>query len=215
MKGTEHFKQTIKEYLDGRAQTDELFAVSYAKENKNLDDCITFILNQVKASGCCGMTDDEVWSLAIHYYDEDNIDVGNPISCGVVVNHKVELTEEEKGTGTKGGAESLSGGRNAQDTATPQQAEADCQSRTEQPNRTFTFRFLTMKARTKFQHKVVAANRRLLPITEKQTEWAFRHTVGHYAFRTPSGQTTCLDCGYRWNETKKLNIAIVRTAMPN
>ena len=37
MKGTEHFKQTIKEYLDGRAQTDELFAVSYAKENKNLD----------------------------------------------------------------------------------------------------------------------------------------------------------------------------------
>ena len=55
MKGTEHFKQTIKEYLDGRAQTDELFAVSYAKENKNLDDCITFILNQVKASGCCGM----------------------------------------------------------------------------------------------------------------------------------------------------------------
>ena len=69
MKGTEHFKRTIKEYLDGKARTDELFAVSYAKENKNLDDCITFILNQVKASGCCGMTDDEVWSLAIHYYD--------------------------------------------------------------------------------------------------------------------------------------------------
>ena len=43
MKGTEHFKQTIKEYLDGRAQTDELFAVSYAKENKNLDDCITSV----------------------------------------------------------------------------------------------------------------------------------------------------------------------------
>ena len=65
MKGTEHFKETIKKYLDGRAQADELFAVSYAKENKNLDDCITFILNQVKASGCCGMTDDEVWSLAV------------------------------------------------------------------------------------------------------------------------------------------------------
>ena len=96
MKGTEHFKQTIKEYLDEKARTDKLFAASYAKESKNFDDCITFILNQVKASGCCGMTDDEVWSLAIHYYDEDNIDVGNPISCGVVVNHKVELTEEEK-----------------------------------------------------------------------------------------------------------------------
>lgn len=36
MKGTEHFKQTIKEYLDGKARTDELFAVSYAKVNRNV-----------------------------------------------------------------------------------------------------------------------------------------------------------------------------------
>ena len=43
MKGTEHFKQAIKSYLDERAKTDELFAVAYAKENKNLDDCVTFI----------------------------------------------------------------------------------------------------------------------------------------------------------------------------
>ena len=67
MKGTEHFKQAIKSYLDGRAKTDELFAVAYAKENKNLDDCITFILNQVKAmanEGCVGMADDDVYSLA-------------------------------------------------------------------------------------------------------------------------------------------------------
>lgn len=36
-----------------------------------------------------------------HFYDEDNIDVGKPISCGVVVNHKVELTEEEKAQARK------------------------------------------------------------------------------------------------------------------
>lgn len=78
MKGTEHFKQAIKAYLDERAKTDELFAVSYAKENKNLDDCVTFILNQAMAickEGGCGMTDDEVYSLGVHYYDEDDIDV--------------------------------------------------------------------------------------------------------------------------------------------
>ena len=96
MKGTEHFKKTIKAYLESRASTDSLFAVSYAKENKNLDDCITFILNQVKASGCCGMTEAEVYSLATHYYDEDDINVGSPISCSVVVNHQIELTDEEK-----------------------------------------------------------------------------------------------------------------------
>ena len=96
MKATEHFKQTIKTYLDERAQNDELFAVSYAKENKNMDDCATFILNQVKRSKCMGLTDEEVYSLAVHFFDEDDIEIGNPIACNVIVNHTVELTEEEK-----------------------------------------------------------------------------------------------------------------------
>ena len=96
MKATEHFKQTIKTYLDERAKNDELFAVSYAKENKNMDDCATFILNQVKRSKCMGLTDEEVYSLAVHFFDEDDIEIGNPIACNVIVNHTVELTEEEK-----------------------------------------------------------------------------------------------------------------------
>lgn len=48
MKGTENFKKVIKAYLDERAKKDELFAKSYAKEKKNIDDCITYILNYVK-----------------------------------------------------------------------------------------------------------------------------------------------------------------------
>lgn len=96
MKGTESFRDTIKAYLDKRASTDELFAVSYAKENKNMDDCITYILNEVQKSGCNGFADDEIYSIAVHYYDEDDLSVGSPISCKVVVNHTVELTEEEK-----------------------------------------------------------------------------------------------------------------------
>lgn len=96
MKATEHFKQTIKAYLDERAKNDELFAVSYAKENKNMDDCVTFILNQVKRSKCMGLTDEEVYSLAVHFFDENDIEIGNSIACNVIVNHTVELTEEEK-----------------------------------------------------------------------------------------------------------------------
>lgn len=95
MKATEHFKQTIKAYLDERAKNDELFAVSYAKENKNMDNCVTFILNQVKRSKCMGLTDEEVYSLAVHFFDEEDIEIGNPIACNVIVNHTVELTEEE------------------------------------------------------------------------------------------------------------------------
>lgn len=99
MKGTEHFKQAIKSYLDERSKTDELFAVAYAKENKSLDNCVTFILNQIKAlanEGCVCMADDDVYSLACHYFDEDDIEIGKPVNCGVIVNRHIELTEEEK-----------------------------------------------------------------------------------------------------------------------
>ena len=85
MKGTEHFKQTIKAFLDNKAASDELFAQSYNKPHKNLDDCITYVLNWVQGTGCCGFSD-----------DENHIDIGKEIKCNVVVNHHVELTEEEK-----------------------------------------------------------------------------------------------------------------------
>lgn len=90
------FKKTIKAYLDKRAAEDALFAKTYDKENKNLDECCNYILQQVKKSGCCGFADDEIYNMAIHYYDEDDIKDVKPVSAKVVVNHTVELSEEEK-----------------------------------------------------------------------------------------------------------------------
>lgn len=49
-----------------------------------------------RKSGCNGFSDGEIYGQAIHYYDENEIEVGKPIQCQVVVNHVVELTEEEK-----------------------------------------------------------------------------------------------------------------------
>lgn len=96
MKGTELFKAAIQNYLEYRAMTDDLFAPLYANPAKNIDDCITYILNEVQKSGMNGFDDDEIYSMAMHYYDEDDIEIGKPISCKVMVNHHVELTEEEK-----------------------------------------------------------------------------------------------------------------------
>lgn len=96
METTDHFKNTIKSYLDNRAQEDPLFAEKYANEKKNIDDCANYILNEVQKSGCNGFTDDEVYGMAVHYYDEESIDIGKEISCRVAVNHTVELTEVEK-----------------------------------------------------------------------------------------------------------------------
>lgn len=95
MKGSNAFKSTIEEYLKSRASTDALFAKTFQKENKNIDDCITFIMNTVKSSGENGFADDEIFNMAVHYYDEDDIKVGAKIKGNVVVNHKVELTPEE------------------------------------------------------------------------------------------------------------------------
>ena len=105
MKGTEHFTRTIAEYLNQRAMADPLFAPNLMKPNKNIEECITYILNEVQKSGCNGFDDDDellrawlekIFSMAVHYYDEDDIDVGKAVSCQVAVNHIVELTEEEK-----------------------------------------------------------------------------------------------------------------------
>ena len=96
MKGTDHFKRTIQMFLEQRAAEDELFAQSYRNPAKNIDDCVTYILNYVQKSGCNGFSDGEIYGQAIHYYDENEIEVGKPIQCQVVVNHVVELTEEEK-----------------------------------------------------------------------------------------------------------------------
>ena len=96
MNGTDQFTRTIAEYLNQRAMTDPLFAPNLMKPNKNIEECITYILNEVQKSGCNGFDDDEIYSMAIHYYDEDDLEVGNSITCNIVVNHVVELTEEEK-----------------------------------------------------------------------------------------------------------------------
>jgi hypothetical protein len=77
------------------AEEDSQFAEKLKNPKKNIDDCITYILNQVKASGCDGFTDAEIFGMATHYYDEDDIKPGEKIKCDVVVNHKVELTPEE------------------------------------------------------------------------------------------------------------------------
>ena len=85
-------------YLEQRAEEDALFAKSYRNPAKNIDDCVTYILNYAQKSGCNGFTDGEIYGQAIHYYEENEIEVGKPMNCQVVVNHVVvvELTAEEK-----------------------------------------------------------------------------------------------------------------------
>ena len=47
MKGTEQFKTVIQNHLNELAASDTLFAQTLNKENKNIDECINYILGKV------------------------------------------------------------------------------------------------------------------------------------------------------------------------
>ena len=92
-------KDAIKAYLDRRAASDPLFAASYAKPGKNLDECFRYILGEARKRGSAVcMTDDEVFGLAVHYYDEDHIEIAPvPHNSSAATSRKprVQFTEEE------------------------------------------------------------------------------------------------------------------------
>lgn len=92
----DEFQRTIKAYLDKRAAEDELFAKNYAKEKKSIKECCNYIISEVKKSGRCGFADEEIFGMAVHYYDEEVLGKIPASNAKVVVNYEIQLTEEEK-----------------------------------------------------------------------------------------------------------------------
>lgn len=91
------FNEAIKNYLDQRAKEDSLFAEAYKKEGKTIEGCCSYIISEVQKSAKgnrAAMTSDEVFSLAVHYYDEDNVKADKKVNARVVV--PAELISKEK-----------------------------------------------------------------------------------------------------------------------
>lgn len=92
----------IKAHLEKVAQTDETFASKFRakceNEENSVDKCAGYIVAEVqknyKKGGYAVLTKDEVFGMAMHYYDEDLKNV-KTAKCQVVV-AKDELTEEDK-----------------------------------------------------------------------------------------------------------------------
>lgn len=98
-KQSERFEEAIRQFLIKQGEKDPAFLQHCCEVsqtlNKNTADCCTYIINQVKQSGRCGFADDEIYSMAMHYWDEDKIEVGARPQCQIVLNHEVQLTDEE------------------------------------------------------------------------------------------------------------------------
>ena len=95
------FEATIQQHLNEVASKDSLFAKSLKKANKNLKECINYIYDTVKKSGRIGFNDDEIFNMAIHYYDEDDIKNVKPLNCKVIVNHSEEVPDINVGNPTE------------------------------------------------------------------------------------------------------------------
>lgn len=90
----------VKDYLDERAGSDELFAAMYAKPGKTIEACWAYIVNVAKkrGGGCVCMTDEEVFGIAVHYYCEDDLKnepLPKDFKC-VAPEPKEWLTDEQK-----------------------------------------------------------------------------------------------------------------------
>lgn len=72
----------IGTYLQERAQIDPSVAKALEKENKSLDECYRYILGEAFKSihkegnvGGAYISPEDVYSMAVHYYDEDDIKI--------------------------------------------------------------------------------------------------------------------------------------------
>ena len=96
------FENAIREYLEKFAAGDPAFAEKYREGiegKKDVKSCCAYIIAQVKKTGRQGFTDDELYGMAVHFYDEKEVTVpeGNAQKgVKVVVNTKIELSKADK-----------------------------------------------------------------------------------------------------------------------
>ncbi len=90
----------IGNYLKKRADTDPSVKNNLQKENKSLKECWDYVLGEVAKTmyrngnfGCAAGDDEDLYALAVHYYDEDEIKIA-PLPTNMKV--KARMDEEKK-----------------------------------------------------------------------------------------------------------------------
>ena len=97
------FKEIIEQYLQQYAAKDEAFALKLQNPSKNIDTCIKYIYGEVchkyvkehKGVQIAAPTRDEVFGMAVHYYDEDAINI-RPMNFPAAVSGSVRSTSNSR-----------------------------------------------------------------------------------------------------------------------
>ena len=95
------FERAIFDHLEKFADHDPAFGLKYeaaVAAGKTITTCCNWIIDQVRESGRAGFADEEIFGMAVHYYDEEELKGSEDRGgyCKVVVNKSIDLTDEEK-----------------------------------------------------------------------------------------------------------------------
>ena len=85
----------MQELMRKRVEAEPMLALKMANPSKSMEGAINFLCNEVKKSGLTMLSDKDVESILVHYWDEDNIEEVKNVNCNIVVS-KPELSEEDK-----------------------------------------------------------------------------------------------------------------------
>lgn len=77
------FETAIKNHLDKVAADDPFFNNKYKNPAKSIEECCKYIKSEVQKAfkgkgGVCAVSDEEVFGMAVHYYDEEELVVEAP-----------------------------------------------------------------------------------------------------------------------------------------
>ena len=91
------FEEAIRMHLAALAEKDELFRAVFEKENKSIEECCRYILSEARKRGTAvAMSDEEVYGLAVHYYDEDDLRVPSVAAVARIATPAAKLSKKEK-----------------------------------------------------------------------------------------------------------------------
>lgn len=92
----------IGNYLKKRAETDPSVKNNLQKENKSIKECWDYVLGEVAKTmyrngnfGCAAGDDEDLYALAVHYYDEDDIKI-EPLPSTMKVEAKMDEDKKEE-----------------------------------------------------------------------------------------------------------------------
>lgn len=95
-KFTRHFQECISQWLEKEKANDETFASRVNKSKKTVKGCCNYILAAVKESQKTGFTDEEVYGMARHFFDEDDIkDPGDQGVARIVFPEHTDLSASQ------------------------------------------------------------------------------------------------------------------------